>query len=118
MGSVVFMLSLAGIGRAVGSVASMLGGLAGRERFEISQDGEYLFAGDLRYDFVGFSPREHYETPSGASVVPGRRLGFVTNEDGASIRSLKPAAESAMCRDTYVMLSGANDLAEIYRLHI
>ncbi|MBE6754632.1 MAG: hypothetical protein E7559_09860 [Ruminococcaceae bacterium] len=115
--SVVFVWALSGLGRAIGSVKSLAERLPGRKPFEISQDGEYLFTDSARYDFVGFSPREYYQTPSGERAVPGRRIGYVFNDDGSNILELNMESEVSFCGERYVMLSGMSDLAEIYRLH-
>ena len=114
--SVVFALTLSGVGRVVGAVVELIDRLPGQECFEISQDGEYLYTDRKRYDFVGFSSKDEYITPAGDAVKPGRKLGRVVNDDGYSIRRMASAG-NADNMDVYVMLSGADDMAEIYRLH-
>lgn len=109
MASVIFTLALSHIGRAAGSVVSIAEQLPLHRDFELSQDGESLFSSNKRYEFVGFSDDGSFISDSGERMLPGRRLGHLTN-DGGKVRQLNSSLNN------YVMLYGVGDCAEVYRL--
>lgn len=108
--TVIFSVARLGLGRIAGAAIGLAGRLPQRKPFELSEDGEFLYSSGERYDFVGFSEDGSYVSDSGELASPGRRLGYVVNDSGRKVTQLD-------CGDCdYVMVSGAIDCAEIYRL--
>ncbi len=110
MTSVIISAVLLRLSSIAGAAVNLAGHLPQNRPFELSDDGEYLYNSGERYDFVGFSEDGSYITDSGASVSAGRRLGYVAGSSGCSVR-IMPSDEG-----TYVMLQGASDCGEVYRL--
>lgn len=98
------------LGNLAGAAVSLAGRLPMNRPFELSDDGEYLFSRGERYDFVGFSEDGSFTVDSGETAVAGRRLGYIVGDNGCSVQQM--SAEHG----TYVLLRGASDCAEIYRL--
>lgn len=110
MASVIISAVLLRLSSIAGAAVSLAGHLPRNNAFELSDDGEYLYSRGERYDFVGFSEDGRYVSESGETVSAGGRLGYVTGDNGCSVRRM------ASRQGTYVMLKGASDCAEIYRL--
>ncbi len=110
MTSVIISAVLLRLSSIAGAAVNLAGYLPKNRPFELSDDGEYLYNSGERYDFVGFSEDGSYITDNGVTVSAGRRLGYVTGSSGCQVRSMNTG------EGTYVMLQGASDCGEIYRL--
>ena len=110
MTSVIISAVLLRLSSIAGAAVNLVGHFPRNNAFELSDDGEYLYSRGERYDFVGFSEDGRYVSDSGETVSAGGRLGYVIGDNGCSVRRM------ASREGTYVMLSGASDCAEIYRL--
>jgi len=108
--SVIISAVLLRLSSIAGAAVGLVGHLPQNRPFELSDDGEYLYNSGERYDFVGFSEDGSYITDNGCTASAGRRLGYVAGSSGCTVRSMTTD------EGTYVMLRGASDCAEIYRL--
>ena len=110
MVSVIFSASLLGLGYITGAVSRLGERMSSPERFELSQDGETLYAKSGRYDFVGFSDSGEYLTEGGELLTAGRCVGRVSNDDNRKVYILEGEY------DRYVMLQNISDSTEVFRL--
>jgi len=108
--SVIISAVLLRLSSIAGAAVNLAGYMPRNKSFELSDDGEYLYCDSLRYDFVGFSENGSYSDDNGRAISAGRRLGHVSGCGGCHVRSMNSA------EGTYLMLEGASDCAEIYRL--
>ena len=107
----VFMSALMLPVRFMASAAAGLIELLPQHRpFELSDDGEHLFASGQRYDFVGFCQDERYIADNGETIRAGMPLGYITGSSGCRV------SRTSTRVGTYIMLRGASDCAEVYRL--
>lgn len=102
--------ALLALGRIAGAAVSAAGRLPQHKPFELSDDGEFLFSGGERYDFVGFCEDARYTVEPGETTAPGRRLGYIVGDSTMRVRQLPTR------KGTYVAVKGAADCSEIYRL--
>ena len=110
MTSVIISAVLLRLSSIAGAAVNFAAYMPQNKSFELSDDGEYLFCGSRRYDFVGFSEDGSYRTERGESISAGRRLGRVEGSTGCSVRHMDSS------EGTYVMLEGVCDCGEVYRL--
>lgn len=110
MTSVIISAVLLRLSSIAGAAVNIAGYMPQNKSFELSDDGEYLFCGSRRYDFVGFSDDGFYRTENGEELSAGHRLGHVNGNAGCSVRCMDSL------EGTYVLLEGACDCGEIYRL--
>lgn len=107
----VFMCAMMMPIRFMASAAAGLMELLPKNRpFELSDDGEHLFTRGQRYDFVGFCEDERYVADNGETLHAGKRLGYIIGSSGCRVQ------QAAASSGTYVMLRGASDCSEVYRL--
>ena len=108
-------VSISSVLSRVGSFVSDVPGIghlvSGNAEFELSHDGETVYSGSDRYEYVGFCDCGDIPDFIG-SGTPGRCVGYVRDESGIKVWRLD--IEAVIKK--YILVGYSTDCADIYCL--